>query len=82
MIITPETLERQRKETDANDAAWKKMYEGSQQIQLLADYLHERRMLPPPTCSQCIEQAVDWLRKSPNSAVEKLEELGYTGFKK
>jgi hypothetical protein len=82
MTNPPELAVGKRQEQQNHDAAWRAMYEGSTQIQLLADYLHPIHGGEGAPCSRCIMGAVNWLKQSPHSAVEKLEELGYTGFKK
>lgn len=39
--------------------ALRALYASDENIRRRADYIHERRMLPPPTCDQCIEAALE-----------------------
>lgn len=49
---------------DNDSISWRAIYEQNNQVRRLVDRIHDSRMLPPPTCDQCIEIAVSQLKKS------------------
>ena len=64
MIITPKDMREELIESMKEDLYWQDIYDKNEKIKKIADEIHNKRMLPPPTCTQCIKIAAERYAKS------------------